>query len=140
LPTAFRASLRDFIAWPAQQAGAARVGVASSPIAEVVRYDGGKPQRAVLFVIDHRATPDPAFRLVVPDAAQFNTAWTARGAKVTLRRRSATELELVFPLDATDAVVLERRGWWQRLLAPAERAPTEAPPRAPAAATQRSAW
>ena len=114
-PTNYPPAVRDFIAWPAAMTGAFRTAQASSPIAEVVRYDG--PNRAVLFVIDHRMRSDVDFRMTVAEAAQFNMARTARGAVVRMRRTKDGALELAFPLDQADAVVLEKRSLWNRMFA-----------------------
>lgn len=106
LPTAYRAALRDFIAWPAQRAGATRVAASACPIAEIVRYDG--PDRAVIFLIDHTAKPNPRFTFQLFDAAGFTKAVAATGAAVELSDKGNGTLELTLPLSTADAVVLTR--------------------------------
>jgi hypothetical protein len=106
LPQAYRQVLRDFIAWPAQLAGAARVAQTNGPITEVTRYDG--EGRTLLFVIDHRAAPAPGFTLKLPQSAGFRKAYTARGKQVRLKSLAGGALQVQFPLDVTDVVVLER--------------------------------
>jgi hypothetical protein len=104
LPRAFRAAVRDFLAWPARLAGAAPVGEASSPIAEIVRYDG--PDRAVVFVIDHRAEPVKQFTVKLADAAGFARALTASGNPVELQANDDGSLTIALSLNTADAVVL----------------------------------
>jgi hypothetical protein len=104
LPQNFRAELRDFIAWPARRAGAARVAEASSPIAEIVRYDG--PDRAVMFVIDHLAKPTERFECQLFDARGFTRALSATGVPVELKQTRPDVLTVSLPLQAADAVVL----------------------------------
>jgi len=104
LPKKFRTGLRDFIAWPARLAGAARVAAAQSPIAEVVRYDG--PDRAVVFVIDHAAQPVERFSLELDDAAGFTRALSAAGSPVRLTSTDGGKLRVRLPLSTADAVVL----------------------------------
>jgi hypothetical protein len=106
LPTAFRAALRDFIAWPAQRAGAFRVAAAASPIAEVVRYDG--PDRAVVFIIDHNAKPTDRFTFELFAAAGYAKAVAASGAAVKLADKGNGVLEVSLPMIVADAVVLSR--------------------------------
>lgn len=104
MPKKFRVGLRDFLAWPARLAGAARVAAAQSPIAEIVRYDG--PDRAVVFVIDHAAQPVERFALELHDAAGFTRAISAAGSPVELRSMGGGTLGVSLPLSTADAVVL----------------------------------
>ncbi|MFH1919398.1 MAG: hypothetical protein ABIP48_05855, partial [Planctomycetota bacterium] len=104
LPQAFRAAVRDFLAWPARLAGAARIAAASSPIAEIVRYDG--PDRSVVFVIDHRAEPVERFTVELADAAGFARALTATGNPVAIQANADGSLSIALPLNTADAVVL----------------------------------
>ncbi|MFH1264831.1 MAG: hypothetical protein ABIK89_03845, partial [Planctomycetota bacterium] len=99
-----RATVRDFLAWPARLAGAARIAAASSPIAEIVRYDG--PDRAVVFVIDHRAEPVKRFTVELADAAGFARALTATGNPVAIQATADGSLSIALPLNTADAVVL----------------------------------
>jgi hypothetical protein len=112
LPKKYNSKLRDFIAWPARLAKAATVAACNAPIAEITRYDaGGKdalPERSVLFVVDYTAEPRPDFTMTLPRAAHFTRAYTARGAEVKLKPSADGQLEVAFPLDATDAVVLQK--------------------------------
>ena len=85
-------------------AGAARVAEAESPIAGIVRYDG--PDRAVVFVIDHRAEPVERFTLTLADAAGFARALTATGNPVELQPNDDGSLTVALPLNTADAVVL----------------------------------
>lgn len=104
LPTDFRAGLRDFLAWPAKTAQAARTARTQSPIAEIVRYDG--PDRTVLFLIDHAAQPVERFTFELDDAAGFVRAISASGKPVTINSANHGTLNVSLPLDAADAVVL----------------------------------
>ncbi|NUQ64578.1 MAG: hypothetical protein HUU20_19095 [Pirellulales bacterium] len=106
LPRAFRAELRDFMSWPAKLAGAAAVAAADSPIAEIVRYDAA--DRAVVFIIDHRAEPVERFTFVLPDAAGFTRALAATGAAVELKAAAEGKLSVTLPMHIADAVVLLR--------------------------------
>jgi len=106
LPQDFRADLRDFVAWPATLAGAARVAAAKSPVAEIVRYDG--PDRAVVFVIDHAAKPAERFTFELSDAAEFTRAITASGNPAELQAGDHDSLTITLPLDVADAVVLTK--------------------------------
>ena len=105
LPQKYRAELRDFLTWPARLAGASPV-IASSdaPLLEAARYDA--PGRAVVFLIDHTATPRQ-LTLTLPQAAQFTGAYTARGRPVTIAKGDGGSLRVTLPLDVTDALVLE---------------------------------
>jgi hypothetical protein len=107
LPTGFRAALRDFIAWPAQQAGAARVAAAASDIAEIVRYDG--PERAVVFIIDHGGKPVQDFQFRLHDAGAIRQARAATGKPVTIRSEGGGVLTVSLPMDGADAVVMRGR-------------------------------
>lgn len=104
LPRNFRTELRDFLAWPAKRAGAARVAEAFSPIAEIVRYDG--PDRAVVFVIDHRAEPTERFQFKLFDADGLARGLAATGVPVELQQTEPEVLTVSLPLHAADAVVL----------------------------------
>ncbi len=104
LPQSFRTALRDFAAWPARLAGGARAGGASSPIAEIVRYDG--QDRAVVFVIDHAAEPLERFTLTLADAAGFVRALTATGSPVEIEANDDGSSTIALPLDTADALVL----------------------------------
>jgi hypothetical protein len=106
LPQNYRRELRDFIAWPARLGGAARVAETNGPVCEVTRYDG--KDRTLLFVIDHRAAPAPGFALKLPQAAGLRRAYTARRKRVRLQSLAGGALQIQFPLDVTDVVVLER--------------------------------
>jgi hypothetical protein len=106
LPQTFRVELRDFIAWPARLAGVVPVAVAQAPIAEIVRYDG--PDRAVVFVIDHRARPTERFTFELSDAANFTRATTASGNPVELKVLKGGKLLVSLPLNLADAVVLQK--------------------------------
>lgn len=105
LPQDYNPTLRDFIAWPAMLAKAFRTAYTNAPIAEIVRYDGAKC--AVIFVIDHNAKPRPDFVMKVPDAAQFRKARTATGKPVQITKLPNEMLQVAWPLDVADAVVLE---------------------------------
>lgn len=108
LPKNYNPALRDFIAWPATLAKATRVAEASTPITEITRYDGvtaGKA-RAVIFVIDHNATPYPNFSMTLPQSAQFTKAYSASGKPVTIKK-IGDALQVSFALDTTEAIVLE---------------------------------
>lgn len=104
LPQDFRPALRDMLAWPAKLAGAAPVGAAKSPLAEIVRYDG--PDRAVVFIIDHRAVPVDRFTFTLFDANGFTRAIAATGNPVEMKPQGDGSLALAMPLRAADAVVL----------------------------------
>jgi hypothetical protein len=106
LPKSFRAELRDFLAWPARLGGASRVAAADCPIAEIVRYDG--PERAMVFVIDHRAEPAGRFTFDLFDAAGWTRAMAASGARVELAPSAGGVLRISLPLSAADAVVLSK--------------------------------
>jgi hypothetical protein len=104
LPQNFRPELRDFLAWPARLAGVVPVVVTPQPLAEIVRYDGS--DRAVIFIIDHRAQPLERFALTLPEASGFNHALTATGRPVELQPHADGRLTLTLPLQLADAVVL----------------------------------
>jgi hypothetical protein len=108
LPKNYNKALRDFIAWPAMLAKAFRVAHASTPITEITRYDGktGTKARAVFFVIDHNAEPNPNFSMTLPQAGQFTKAYSASGKPVAIKK-IGDALQVSFVLDVTDAVVLE---------------------------------
>ena len=108
LPHAFRTELRDFLAWPARLAGVAPVAEASSPIAEIVRYDG--PGRAVVFVIDHRAEPVERFTFTLADAGGFTRALTATGAPAEIHTNDDGSLTIALSLNTADAVALLKQG------------------------------
>jgi hypothetical protein len=108
LPKNYNPALRDFLAWPATLAKATRVAIASTPITEITRYDGqsnGK-SRAVVFVIDHNATPNPNFSMTLPQAGNFTKASSASGKPVTIKKLGDS-LQVSFALNTTDAIVLE---------------------------------
>ncbi len=102
-PTQYRAALRDFLAWPARLSGARTVTRASSPIAEVVRYDA--PDRAVLFVTDHAAPPTERFTIELDDV-NFARAFTATGLPVEVSQPRPGAIRLSLPLHIADAIVL----------------------------------
>jgi hypothetical protein len=104
LPQQFRPALRDFLAWPARLAGAARTAAAACPIAEIVRYDAA--DRSVVFVIDHRAAPVERFEFELFDAAGFTRAVSASGRPVVIKDAGGGRLAVSLPLEVADAVVL----------------------------------
>jgi hypothetical protein len=104
LPTQFRQPLRDLIAWPARLAGAARVATASSPIAEVVRYDG--QDRCVVFLIDHRGESTASFSVELFHAEGYTRALAASGCPVQLSPGRDGSLKLTLRLNVCDAIVL----------------------------------
>lgn len=104
LPKKYRTELRDFIAWPAKLAGAARIAEANAPITEITRYDA--KDRAVVFVINHQAAPMQNFIMKLPQAGHFTKAYTASGKPVQLKSLAGGVLQVSLPLDVTDAVVL----------------------------------
>lgn len=89
-------------------AKAFRVAHASTPITEVTRYDRktGSKGRAVVFVIDHNAQPNPQFSMTLPQAGQFTKAYAASGKPVTIKKFGES-LQVSFMLDVADALVLE---------------------------------
>jgi hypothetical protein len=108
LPKNYNKALRDFIAWPAVLAKAFHVADASTPITEITRYDGktGNKARAVFFVIDHNAEPNPNFSMMLPQTGQFTKAYSASGKPVAVKK-IGDALQVSFALDVADAVVLE---------------------------------
>ncbi len=106
LPQGFRRELRDFIAWPARWAGVEPVVEAEAPLVEVARWD--HPDRTLLYVVDYGGTPQPGFSLRLPDAGGFVAAHTVRGQPVRLKAGEGGRLEVAFPLDVADVVILER--------------------------------
>ncbi len=106
LPTAYRAEMRDFIAWPAKLAGVEPVVSAKSePLATITRWD--HPERTLLYVINYAGAPAEDFHMILPNAEGFTTARTLQGKSVKLKPTAEGSLEIRFPLNVADAVVLE---------------------------------
>ncbi len=112
LPKRYDPRLREFIAWPSALAGAAKLGETNAPTAVLTRYDAGEefthPERSVVFVVDYSGEPRKDFTAVLPDAAHFRRVRTARGADIKWKPLPDGKMEIAFPLDLTDAVVLEK--------------------------------
>jgi len=105
LPRKFRPELRDLIAWAAQQSGAARLADCDAPIVEFTRYDA--EDRAVVFIIDHGLDARETFTFVLPDAARFTKAVSARGRPVQMEKLPQGKARIRLPLAISDAVVLK---------------------------------
>ena len=106
LPKNFRQELRDFLIWPAQLAKATRISQSNVGTTEITRYDG--QNRAVIFVIDHTGQSHPNFTMKLNAAQGFAKAYSATGKPVSVKPGQGGVLEVSFPLNATDAVVLEK--------------------------------
>jgi len=106
LPRKFKRELRDFIAWPAQHAGATEVAECDSPIAELTRYDA--EDRSVIFIIDHNLDAQPEFSFVLRDVGEVTSASSARGREVGIQPLQGGKVRLTLALDTADAVVLRR--------------------------------
>jgi len=106
MPKAFRRELRDFIAWPARLASVEPMAKHEAPCTEIIRYDA--PDRAVVFLIDHRAQPIDRFTFELMDATGFRSAFSASGAHVDLADKGNGTLEVTLSMNAADAVVLTR--------------------------------
>jgi hypothetical protein len=104
LPKQFRPELCRMIAWPARLAGATRLAAAESQAAEIVRYDG--PDRAVVFLIDHRGERTASFSFELFHAAGFTRAVAVTGSRVELAQASDGRLRVSLPINACDAIVL----------------------------------
>lgn len=105
LPRNYRPELRAFLTWPAHLAGVPPIATSTAPLLEVTRYDADN--RSVIFLIDHSVTPQE-LTLTLPQAAQFTHAFSARGKPVRLKPRPNGVLEILIPLNVTDAVVLSQ--------------------------------
>jgi hypothetical protein len=104
LPRQFRPELCRMIAWPACLAGATRMAATDSQPAEIVRYDG--PDRAVVFVIDHRGERTASFSFELFQAGGFTRAIAATGSRVELIQTGGGRLKVSLPMNACDAIVL----------------------------------
>lgn len=106
LPTDYRQEMRDFIAWPAKLAGVEPVVLSKSePIATVTRWD--HPERTLLYVINYAGKPAEDFRMVIPNVKEVTSARTLQGKPVEFEPTPKGALEIRFPLDVADAVILE---------------------------------
>jgi len=106
LPKNFRQELRNFLIWPAQLAKATRIAQSNAGATEITRYNG--QNRAVIFVIDHAGQSHPNFTMKLNAAQGFTKAYSASGKPVRVKAGQGGVLEVSFPLNATDAVVLEK--------------------------------
>ena len=104
LPQAYRAELRDFIAWPAKLAKATPIAEISAPVCEVARYDA--KGRSILFVLNHAGTPIKDLVLRLPQAKGLVSARTASGKPARLRVLSDGRVEVACSLDVAEAIVL----------------------------------
>lgn len=103
----FDVKLRDLIVAAAGMSGAPRVADTTLPLVEFTRYDG--KGRSVFFIVNYGLDKVDAFSFVVPDAAAFLKAESARAAAVKLEKLPGGKVRVTLPLDVNDIVVLRAR-------------------------------